>query len=182
MKRASRRSARRRFSSHKVGGIDLDVHLAPHSVILHTMQSFELDDSALPLVLATFHNTNDAEAFADMEKRLRSAFDRAEKVIVINDIKVMALPDAAVRKRASDVDANLREATAKSVLLNIVIMRSKFTRGFMTALRWVNPAACPQAFVASRAEAAELAKKTFERAGLLDANILAKLSEYARAA
>jgi hypothetical protein len=146
------------------------------------MPEFELDDSALPLLLTTFQNTNRAELFTEMERRMRDVFSRVDKIVVVNDIKEMSMPDAAVRKLAAEVDANLREAATRCVLLNIIIVRSKFTRGFMTALRWVNPAASPQAFVASPAEAAKLALKTLGDAGLVTPAIENKLRLYANAA
>jgi hypothetical protein len=119
--------------------------------------AFEMDTSAWPLVFTIYHRSPTVEDCQVIERAYLDVYARRERFCVIAELRRVDRPDAASRKRAAELEARLAPLSKRYSIGCVMVVESVIVRGALTALRWLNPAVAPEAFVPTLGDAARLA-------------------------
>jgi hypothetical protein len=119
--------------------------------------AFEMDTSAWPLVFTVYHRSPTVADCQTIERAYLDVYERRERFCVIAELRRVDRPDAASRKRAGELEARLAPFSKRYSIGCVMVVESMIVRGALTALRWLNPAVAPEAFVPNLADAARLA-------------------------
>jgi hypothetical protein len=119
---------------------------------------FSADLRAFPLVITTYLRSPSTEDCEIIAQTMQAIFRRRERVFFVADMQRLTVPDAAGRKRAAEIAERFELPTRAYVIGQAIVMRSSVIRGTLTALRWLVKPAAPEYYVASMAEAAEIAE------------------------
>ncbi len=131
-----------------------------------TQQRFEMDTSAAPVIVTTYHELSSAQDFAALEAAFEQVYARGGKMVFIADLGHVKLPSAEGRRRAAEMEAKLFPLTKRHSLGAVNVVRTPVVRGAMTAIRWFARAATDELYVATMAEAVAKAKELLAREGV----------------
>jgi hypothetical protein len=114
--------------------------------------SVEIDESAFPIVVATFRGHVTAEVLARYFARLDAWCSSGRSYAAVLDIARTSVPTAAERQHVGKEMAARDAAIARYCAGTAVVLTSALLRGAVTAVLWLHPLKHPHAIVATRAD------------------------------
>jgi hypothetical protein len=120
------------------------------SVGRDAVSKFDLSFECWPLAVATF-----GDAFADadydaMFAQFDVAFARRERFVTLNDVRAQkSMPSAKHRARVAEWTRSVEPLIRQYSLGYALVVLSPIARGALTAIDWLNPPKCPQAYFAA---------------------------------
>ncbi len=131
------------------------------------MPKFHLSFESWPLAVATF---GDDFADADLDamfSQFAEAFARRERFVTLNDLRPQkSMPSAKQRARVAAWTRTIEPLIAQYSLGYAIVVLSPIARGALTAIDWLNPPKCPQAYFGTMTAACDWCIERLQRCGL----------------
>lgn len=111
------------------------------------MSKFCLSFEHWPLAVATFSDGFADDDYDAMFAHFNEAFARRERFVTLNDVRAQkSMPNAKQRARVAEWTRKIEPLIAQYSLGYAIVVLSPIARGALTAIDWLNPPKCPQAY------------------------------------
>lgn len=117
-----------------------------------TPGTFEVDESAFPLIVATFRGHITAELLALYFARVDAWCKAGRSYAAVLDIARAEMPSAAERRHIASEMAARDAAITRHCVGIALVLTSALLRGAVTAVLWLQPLKHPNVIVETRAE------------------------------
>lgn len=116
-------------------------------------------DETFPFVFAVVSGDITDADIDEMARRYAALHQRKQRFYLVQEVRQVKIPSAAMRKRLADLNTEFGERIAKNIVGIGIIVPSRVVSAAMTAIYWVSKEAAPTRFFPSAAAMAEHARQ-----------------------